>query len=206
MCSVQVVSNELLAAVRLSTKLPSCPKQSTLYVTSDKCLSASDMAAFTGPERASCVFWFEESKSATTVQRNFRTKYAKDPPSRPTIYEWHSCFVETGRPSTSDEVVEQVRQCFLNSPANRPGGVHFVSCKYHMYFWKMAYSGCEQGCKVVANLGHLQMNIKEGKWPQVKGSHDKRSVLAEVNSLAFTPCIESASHSDCCPLTAGMAG
>ncbi|KAG8268281.1 hypothetical protein J6590_030659 [Homalodisca vitripennis] len=76
------------------------------------------MAAFTGPERASCVFWFEESKSATTVQRNFRTKYAKDPPSRPTIYEWHSCFVETGcsvkhkkssgRPSTSDEVVEQI--------------------------------------------------------------------------------------------------
>ncbi|KAG8316891.1 hypothetical protein J6590_038631 [Homalodisca vitripennis] len=63
--------------------------------------------------RASCVFWFEESKSATTVKRNFRTKYAKDPPSRPTIYETHSCFVETG---TSDEVVEQVRQYFVNSP------------------------------------------------------------------------------------------
>ncbi|KAG8285316.1 hypothetical protein J6590_082730 [Homalodisca vitripennis] len=70
-----------------------------------------NMAAFTGPERASCVFWC-----------NFRyaviTKYAKYPPSRPTIYEWHSCFVETGcsvkhkkssgRPSTSDEVVEQI--------------------------------------------------------------------------------------------------
>ncbi|MBS0032832.1 MAG: hypothetical protein KFE23_01955 [Candidatus Baumannia cicadellinicola] len=42
------------------------------------------------------MFWYEESKSATTVQRNFRTKYAKDPLSRPTIYEWHSFFVETG--------------------------------------------------------------------------------------------------------------
>lgn len=30
------------------------------------------MATFTGPERARCVFWFEESKSATTVQRKFR--------------------------------------------------------------------------------------------------------------------------------------
>ena len=86
----------------------------------------SKMAAFTGPERASCVFWFEESKSATTVQRNLCTKYTKDPPSRPKIYEWHKCFVETGcsvkhtkssgRPSTSAEVVEQVRQSFVNSP------------------------------------------------------------------------------------------
>ncbi|KAG8334925.1 hypothetical protein J6590_079841 [Homalodisca vitripennis] len=46
-----------------------------------------NMAAFTGPERASCVFWFDESKSATTFQRNFLTKYAKFPLSRPTIYE-----------------------------------------------------------------------------------------------------------------------
>ena len=44
------------------------------------------MATFTGAERARCVFWFEETKSATQVQRNFRTKYRKEPPSRPTLY------------------------------------------------------------------------------------------------------------------------
>lgn len=54
------------------------------------------MAAFTGPEGASCVFWFEEvTKLATKVQSNFRTKYAKGPLSRPTIYEWHRCLVYT---------------------------------------------------------------------------------------------------------------
>jgi hypothetical protein len=43
------------------------------------------MATFTGAERARCVFWFEETKSATQVQRKFRTQYRKEPPSRPTI-------------------------------------------------------------------------------------------------------------------------
>jgi hypothetical protein len=51
------------------------------------------MATFTGAERARCVFWFEETKSATQVQRKFRTQYRKEPPSRPTIYSWHNHFV-----------------------------------------------------------------------------------------------------------------
>ena len=34
------------------------------------------MATFTGAERAR-VFWLEETKSATQVQRKFRTKYRK---------------------------------------------------------------------------------------------------------------------------------
>ena len=34
------------------------------------------MATFTGAERARCVFWFEETKSATQVQRKFRTTYS----------------------------------------------------------------------------------------------------------------------------------
>ncbi|KAG8308145.1 hypothetical protein J6590_007132 [Homalodisca vitripennis] len=54
-------------------------------------------------------------------QRNFHTKYAKDPS---TIYEWHKYFSEmecsvnhkSGCPSTSDKVIEQVRQNFVNSP------------------------------------------------------------------------------------------
>lgn len=105
------------------------------------------MVTFTGPERARCVFWFEESKSATTVQRKFRTEYVRDPPSRPTIYEWHKCFLETGcsvrhnkspgRPRTSDVVVEQVRQSFVTTPtkstrrASRELGVP------HMTVWRV---------------------------------------------------------------------
>ncbi|PSN32064.1 hypothetical protein C0J52_19816, partial [Blattella germanica] len=40
------------------------------------------MADFTGAERAKCVLWYENSQSATTVQRNFRTHYHKRPPTR----------------------------------------------------------------------------------------------------------------------------
>jgi hypothetical protein len=32
------------------------------------------MATFTGAERARCVFWFEEPKSATQVQRKLGTQ------------------------------------------------------------------------------------------------------------------------------------
>jgi hypothetical protein len=53
------------------------------------------MASFTGAECARCVFWFEETKSVTYVQRKFRTQYLKEPPSRPTIYSWHKNFVKT---------------------------------------------------------------------------------------------------------------
>ncbi|KAG8237876.1 hypothetical protein J437_LFUL017167 [Ladona fulva] len=47
------------------------------------------MAAFTGSQRDRCMFYFEESKTETTVQR---------------------------RPCTSDDIVEQVRQSFVNNP------------------------------------------------------------------------------------------
>jgi len=84
------------------------------------------MATFTGAERARCVFWFEETKSATQVQRKFRTKYRKEPPSRPKIYSWHTNFVQTGcsvhhakspgRLCVSDATVEQLRESFVRSP------------------------------------------------------------------------------------------
>jgi hypothetical protein len=45
-----------------------------------------EMATFTGEERVHCVFWFEETKPATQVQRKFRSQYRKEPPSTPTIY------------------------------------------------------------------------------------------------------------------------
>jgi len=84
------------------------------------------MATFTGAERARCVFWFEETKSVTQVQRNFRTKYRKEPPSRPKLYSWHTNFVQTGcsvrhakspgRPCVSDATVEQLRESFVRRP------------------------------------------------------------------------------------------
>ena len=59
--------------------------------------TAIKMATFTGMGHACCVFWFHETKSATTVQCTFHTEYGEDPPSRPTIYFWHRTFFESGR-------------------------------------------------------------------------------------------------------------
>jgi hypothetical protein len=36
------------------------------------------MAAFTGTEQAHCVFWFQEAKSTTQVQKILCTHYGKD--------------------------------------------------------------------------------------------------------------------------------
>lgn len=44
------------------------------------------MVTFIGAEGVPCVIRFEETKSATNLQRKFRTQYRKQPPSRPTIY------------------------------------------------------------------------------------------------------------------------
>ena len=67
---------------------------------------------------------FIQIKSDTQSQRNYRTKYGKDPPSRPSIRAWHKKFMETGtvldkgrsgRPRTSNENIDRVRQSFLRS-------------------------------------------------------------------------------------------
>ena len=52
----------------------------------------------TPQEKAQCVSWFIETKSdlQTHCQRNFRTKYGRDPPSRPSIRAWQKKFAETG--------------------------------------------------------------------------------------------------------------
>jgi hypothetical protein len=54
------------------------------------------------------------------VQREFRSQYPKEPPSRPTIDSWHKNFVETGcsvrhakspgRPCVSDAAVKQLKR------------------------------------------------------------------------------------------------
>ena len=79
----------------------------------------------TPQEKAQCVSWLIETKSDVQTQRNYRSKYRKDPPSRPSIRLWHKKFMETGtvfdtrrsgRPRTSEENIERVRQAFQRSP------------------------------------------------------------------------------------------
>ena len=75
----------------------------------------------TAQEKAQCVLWLAETKSPITVQRNFRRMYHKDPPSVPSIYAWMQKFKDAGnvehaknygRPSTSEENVERIRESF----------------------------------------------------------------------------------------------
>ena len=79
----------------------------------------------TPQEKAQCVSWFIETKSVVQTQRNYRSKYGRDPPSRPSIRLWHKKFMKTetvfdtrrsGRPRTSEESIERVRQAFQRSP------------------------------------------------------------------------------------------
>ena len=73
----------------------------------------------TPQEKAQCVSWFIETKSDVQTQRNYRSKYGRDPPSRPLIRLYHKKFMETGtvfdtrrsgRPRTYEENIERVRQ------------------------------------------------------------------------------------------------
>ena len=43
----------------------------------------------TPQEKAQCVSWFIETKSDVQTQRNYRSKYGRDPPLRPSIRLWH---------------------------------------------------------------------------------------------------------------------
>ena len=79
----------------------------------------------TPQEKAQCVSWFIETKSDVQTQRRYRTKNGKDPPSRSSIRQWHKNFMEigsvldavrSGRPRTSAENIERVRQTFSGSP------------------------------------------------------------------------------------------
>jgi hypothetical protein len=73
------------------------------------------------------VFDYVQFKSVTTVQRNFRRRFGKDPPIRNSIYDWHHKFETTeclckgkspGRPRVSEENVQRIRQALLRSPNN----------------------------------------------------------------------------------------
>ena len=78
----------------------------------------------TPQEKAQCVSWFIKTKSDVQTQRNYRSKYGRDSSHR-SIRLWHKKFMETGtvfdtrrsgRPRTSEENIERVRQAFQRSP------------------------------------------------------------------------------------------
>ena len=77
----------------------------------------------TPQEKAQCVSWFIKTKSDVQTQRNYRRKYGRDPSSRPSIRLWHNKFMETGivfdtrsgRPRTSEENIERVKQSDENN-------------------------------------------------------------------------------------------
>ena len=61
----------------------------------------------TPQEKEQCVFWFIETKSDVQTQRNYRSKYGRDPPSRPSICLWHKKFMEQGQYSIQGGVGDQ---------------------------------------------------------------------------------------------------
>jgi hypothetical protein len=76
-------------------------------------------------QRADCVLWFHETKSATAVQRRFRRMFGLIPPARPSIYTGYKQFIQSGRlcndkssgrPPVSEATVNRVRQTFVCSP------------------------------------------------------------------------------------------
>ena len=53
--------------------------------------------AANGSEKAFCVLTFNECRSVTIVQRQFRTKFGKEPPSDNSIRRWYVCTVSRDR-------------------------------------------------------------------------------------------------------------
>lgn len=77
-------------------------------------------------QKAQCVIWYAESKSIVSVQRLFRRTYpGQTAPDNKAIVRWFNQFRETGtvgkksrpgRPRTSEENVERIRQSCVRSP------------------------------------------------------------------------------------------
>jgi hypothetical protein len=71
-------------------------------------------------EKSLCVLQYHTSKFVVTVQRVFREKYAKEPPTYEIIREWYKQFTETGclckqkssgRPLTAEELEYRIDVC-----------------------------------------------------------------------------------------------
>jgi hypothetical protein len=72
-------------------------------------------------DKSFCVLAYHTGKSVVTVQRVFRAKYAKDPPTDKTIRAWYKQFTETGClckqkssgcPLTAEDDLGRVRAVF----------------------------------------------------------------------------------------------
>jgi hypothetical protein len=82
-------------------------------------------------KKSFCMLEYHTSKSVVTVQRAFRAKHAKDPPTDKTIRAaWYKQFTETGclcqqkssgRQLSTEDDVERVRASFLHSPKKSTG-------------------------------------------------------------------------------------
>ncbi|PSN44276.1 hypothetical protein C0J52_19636 [Blattella germanica] len=76
-------------------------------------------------EQVQCVLWLAELQSVTSVQLRFRTRYGCHPPTRKSIRLWDNKLRTTGnllrvkssgKPRTSDEKVDRIREAFQRSP------------------------------------------------------------------------------------------
>jgi len=78
-------------------------------------------------EKSLCVLEYHTSRTVVTVQRAFRAKYAKEPPTDKTICAWYKQFTESGclckqkssgRPLTSDEHEYPIDVCLVTRGAH----------------------------------------------------------------------------------------
>ena len=106
----------------------------------------------TPQEKAQCVWWYVESKSPVTVQRQFRRQYERDPPSKSCIMRWVKNFQETGsvkdlprsgRPGVSQQTVEKVQVAFQRSPQK---SIRRASRELHVPKSTISIRCCTSGC------------------------------------------------------------
>ena len=85
----------------------------------------SGFLAFSVQEKVECVTWYNETKSITQTQRNYRGKHQRAPPSRNSILRWVQNFQDrgtveiqsrSGRPSMTSEDEERVSNYFNRHP------------------------------------------------------------------------------------------
>jgi transposase len=108
--------------------------------------------AATAVEKAFCVLELSKTNSVNLVQRHFRRRYGKPPPTRQSIYDWSTKLQETGclykgkssgRPPVSEKTVERLRETFTRTPrksTTRASVELFVTSSYelkNMYYKTM---------------------------------------------------------------------
>ena len=67
--------------------------------------------AATVVERAFCVLELAKTNSVTLVQRHFRRRYGKPPPTRQSIYDQNKTFQETGCFYASQQLLQVLTIC-----------------------------------------------------------------------------------------------